>query len=142
MATKLKILIVLLLLNLTSFSQKDTTKICFSYSRAKQIAIDLTKGDSALAELKIVNKLVWQLNDKIDTQDSIIKIYVVKEQKYISQISNYENIIVKKDEIITDLENDVVKLNNKNKNLKRNFKIVSGGFLASLFTLITLVIIK
>jgi hypothetical protein len=142
MATKLKILIVLLLLSLTSFSQKDTTKICFSYYKAKQIAIDLTKGDSAIAELKVVNTLVWQLNEKIDTQDSIIKLYVVKEQNYISQINNYNKIIIKKDEIITGLEKDVVKLTNKNKNLKRNFKIVSGGFLASIFTIITLMIIK
>jgi hypothetical protein len=142
MATKLKILIVLLLLSLTSFSQKDTTKICFPYYKAKQIAIDLVKGDSVIAELKIVNTLVWQLNEKINTQDSIIKLYIIKEQNYISQINNYDKIIIKKNEIITGLEKNVIKLTNKNKNLKRNFKIVSGGFLASIFTIITLISIK
>ena len=72
MVKKLRILIVLLLLSLTSFSQKDTSKICFTYSTAKLIAVDLVKGDSAIAELKITNKMVWQLNEKINAQEKKI----------------------------------------------------------------------
>jgi hypothetical protein len=142
MATKLRILIVLLLLSLTSFSQKDTNKICFPYDKAKLIAIDLAKGDSAIAELKVVNKLVWQLNEKISTQDSIITLYIVKEQNYISQINNYDKIIVKKDEIITGLESDVTKLSRKNNQLKSALKWLGGGFLASLLTITTFIVIK
>ena len=142
MLTKLKISIVLLLLSLTSFSQKDTSKICFSYSKAKQIAIDLVRGDSAIAELKIINKLVWQLNEKISTQDSTITLYIVKEQNYISQINNYDKISIKKDEIITGLEKDVTKLTKKNNRLKTGLKYLSGGFVASILTIITLTLIK
>ena len=142
MLTKLKILIVLLLLSLTSFSQKDTSKICFSYSKAKQIAIDLVRGDSAITELKITNKLVWQLNEKISTQDSTITLYIVKEQNYISQINNYDKISTKKDEIITGLEKDVAKLTKKNNNLKSGLKYLGGGFVASILTIITLTLIK
>ena len=142
MLTKLKILIVLLLLSLTSFSQKDTSKICFSYSKAKQIAIDLVRGDSAIAELKITNKLVWQLNEKINTQDSTITLYIVKEQNYISQINNYDKISTKKDEIITGLEKDVIKLTKKNNRLKSGLKYLGGGFVASILTIITLTLIK
>ena len=142
MVIKLKTLIVLLLLSLTSFSQKDTTKICFPYYKAKQIAIDLVKGDSAIAELKVVNKLVWQLNEKIDTQDSIITLYVAKEQNYIAQITNYEKINVVKDKIITGLEGDVEKLNRKNEHLKKGLKWLGGGFGASILAIITLVTIK
>ena len=142
MLTKLKILIVLLLLSLTSFSQKDTSKICFSYSKAKQIAIDLVRGDSAIAELKITNKLVWQLNEKISTQDSTITLYIVKEQNYISQINNYDKISTKKDEIITGLEKDVTKLTKKNNRLKSGLKYLGGGFVASILTIITLTLIK
>ena len=142
MATKLRILIVLLLLSLTSFSQKDTSKICFSYSKAKQIAIDLVKGDSAIAELKITNKLVWQLNEKISTQDSTITLYIAKEQNYISQINNYDKISTKKDEIITGLEKDVTKLTKKNNRLKTGLKYLGGGFVASILTIITLTLIK
>jgi len=142
MLTKLKISIVLLLLSLTSFSQKDTSKICFSYNKAKQIAIDLVRGDSAIAELKITNKLVWQLNKKISTQDSTITLYIVKEQNYISQINNYDKISTKKDEIITDLEKDVTKLTRKNNSLKSGLKYLGGGFVASILTIITLTLIK
>ena len=142
MLTKLKILIVLLLLSLTSFSQKDTSKICFSYNKAKQIAIDLVRGDSAITELKITNKLVWQLNEKISTQDSTITLYIVKEQNYISQINNYDKISTKKDEIITGLEKDVAKLTKKNNNLKSGLKYLGGGFVASILTIITLTLIK
>ena len=142
MLTKLKILIVLLLLSLTSFSQKDTSKICFSYSKAKQIAIDLVRGDSAISELKITNKLVWQLNEKISTQDSTITLYIVKEQNYISQINNYDKISTKKDEIITGLEKDVTKLTKKNNRLKTGLKYLGGGFVASILTIITLTLIK
>ena len=142
MLTKLKILIVLLLLSLTSFSQKDTSKICFSYSKAKQIAIDLVRGDSAITELKITNKLVWQLNEKISTQDSTITLYIVKEQNYIIQINNYDKISTKKDEIITGLEKDVIKLTKKNNRLKSGLKYLGGGFVASILTIITLTLIK
>jgi len=142
MLTKLKILIVLLLLSLTSFSQKDTSKICFSYSKAKQIAIDLVRGDSAITELKITNKLVWQLNEKISTQDSTITLYITKEQNYISQINNYDKISTKKDEIITGLEKDVTKLTKKNNRLKTGLKYLGGGFVASILTIITLTLIK
>ena len=142
MLTKLKISIVLLLLSLTSFSQKDTSKICFSYNKAKQIAIDLVRGDSAIAELKITNKLVWQLNEKINTQDSTITLYIVKEQNYISQINNYDKISTKKDEIITGLEKDVTKLTKKNNRLKTGLKYLGGGFVASILTIITLTLIK
>ena len=142
MLTKLKILIVLLLLSLTSFSQKDTSRICFSYSKAKQIAIDLVRGDSAITELKITNKLVWQLNEKISTQDSTITLYIAKEQNYISQINNYDKISTKKDEIITGLEKDVTKLTKKNNRLKTGLKYLGGGFVASILTIITLTLIK
>ena len=142
MLTKLKILIVLLLLSLTSFSQKDTSRICFSYSKAKQIAIDLVRGDSAITELKITNKLVWQLNEKISTQDSTITLYIIKEQNYISQINNYDKISTKKDEIITGLEKDVIKLTKKNNRLKTGLKYLGGGFVASILTIITLTLIK
>ena len=142
MLTKLKILIVLLLLSLTSFSQKDTSRICFSYNKAKQIAIDLVRGDSTIAELKITNKLVWQLNEKISTQDSTITLYITKEQNYISQINNYDKISTKKDEIITGLEKDVTKLTKKNNRLKTGLKYLGGGFVASILTIITLIAIK
>jgi hypothetical protein len=133
---------VLLILSSISFSQTDTNRICFPYSKAKLIALDLVKGDSAIAELKIANKMIWQLNEKIDAQDSLVTLYVAKEQNYIGQVSNYDQIVTKQKTIITGLESDVEKLNRKNERLKKGLKWLGGGFVASILTIITLVAIK
>ena len=142
MTKKLKILLVLLLLNLTTFSQKDTNRVCFPYSTARQIAIDLVRGDSALAELKTANVLVWQLNKKVEAQDSLISLYAERENNYIKQISNYENIVIEKDKIITGLEKNVTVLTRKNNNLKSGLKWLGGGFVASVLTIVTFIAIK
>jgi hypothetical protein len=133
---------VLLILSLNGFSQKDTSKICFTYSTAKLIAVDLVKGDSAIAELKVINKMVWQLNEKINAQDSLVTLYVVKEQNYVSQIDNYDQISNKHKTITTGLESDIITLTRKNNRLKKGIKLVSGGFVASVLIIITLVTIK
>jgi len=142
MATKLKILLVLLLLNLTTFSQKDTNRVCFPYSTAKQIAIDLVRGDSAIAELKIANILVWQLSKKVEAQDSLISLHIERGNNYAKQVDNYENVIVEKDKIITGLEKDVTNLTRKNNNLKSGLKWLGGGFVASVLTIVTFIAIK
>ena len=133
---------MLLILSSISFSQTDTSRICFSYSKAKLIALDLVKGDSAITELKIANKMIWQLNEKIDAQDSLVTLYVAKEQNYIGQVSNHDQIVNKQKTIITGLESDVEKLNRKNERLKKGLKWLGGGFVASIITIITLVAIK
>jgi len=95
-----------------------------------------------MAELKVVNKLVYQLNEKIYSQDSVIVLYTEKEKNYSSQIDNYEKISDKKDKIITGLEKDVTDLTRKNNNLKSGIKWLGGGFVASVLTIITLIVIK
>jgi cytochrome oxidase assembly protein ShyY1 len=67
---------------------------------------------------------------------------VIKEQNHISQISNYNKILVKKDEIIIGLEDDVTTLSRKNNQLKKGIKWIGGGFVASILTIITLISIK
>jgi hypothetical protein len=133
---------VLLILSSNSFSQIDTNRICFSYNKAKSIALDLVKGDSAIAELKLANKMIWQLNEKSDAQDSLVTLYVAKEQNYLGQIANYDQIITKQESIITGLESDVIKLTNKNERLKKGLKWLGGGFVTSLLSIVTLVTIK
>ena len=142
MVKKLGILIITLLLNSTIFSQKDTSKICFDYKIAKQIALDLTKGDSAQAELKITKNLVGQLNEKITEQDSVIQIYIKKDTNYLLQVKTYTEIQEKQSVIITGLEKDVTNLTNKNNNLKKGIKWLGGGFVASIVTILTLSLVK
>jgi len=133
---------VLLILSSSSFSQTVTDKICFSHDKARTIAIDLTRGDSAIAELKVVNKMVWQLNEKIDAKDSTINIYIAKEKNYLKQVADYEKIVTVQDTVIKGLEKDVTDLTNKNNNLKKGIKWLGGGFVTSLLAVFTLVVVK
>jgi hypothetical protein len=133
---------VLLILSSNSFSQTVTDKICFSHDKARSIAIDLTRGDSAIAELKVINKMVWQLNEKIDAKDSTINIYIAKEKNYLKQVADYEKIVTVQDTVIKGLEKDVTDLTNKNNNLKKGIKWLGGGFVTSLLAVFTLVVVK
>jgi len=86
--------------------------------------------------------MIWQLNEKGNAQDSLVTLYVAKEQNYIGQIANYDQIVTKQKTIITGLESDVEKLNRKNERLKKGLKWLGGGFVASLLSVVTLVTIK
>jgi hypothetical protein len=132
---------VLLILSSNSFSQTVTDKICFSYDKAQSIAIDLTRGDSALAELKVVNKMVWQLNEKIDIKDSTINIYIAKEKNYLEQVATYNQVTAIQDGIIKGLEQDVTDLTRKNSNLKTAV-ILMGSSLGTLVSILILSLSK
>ena len=142
MVKKLKILLPILLLSLTTFSQKDTNRICFDYNIAKKIAVDLTKGDSAIAELDQTNQLILNLNKKTIRQDSVIKDFINKDYNYILQIENHVQINNQNTLIVKGLEKDVSKLQKANNRLKKGLKFLGGGFLAILTPLIILIVLK
>lgn len=142
MVKKLKILLPILLLNSISFSQKDTNKICFDYDIAKKIAVDLVKGDSAIAELDQTNQLILELNEKSIRQDSVITDFEVKDHNYILQINNYVEIDEQRSLIVDGLKNDVNKLQKANNRLKKGLKWLGGGFLTALTPLIILTTLK
>lgn len=133
---------MLLILSSISFSQTVTDKICFSHDKARAIAIDLTRGDSTIAELKVINKMVWQLNEKIDAKDSTINIYIAKEKNYLAQTATYEKAMAVQDQVIKGLEKDVTDLTRKNTNLKQGVKWLGGGFVASVLIILTLALVK
>jgi len=142
MVKKLKILLPILLLNSISFSQKDINKICFDYDIAKKIAVDLVKGDSAIAELDQTNQLILELNERSIRQDSVIKDFKTKDYNYILQIDNYVEIGEQRSSIINGLKSDVNKLQKSNNRLKKGLKWLGGGFLAILTPLIILIALK
>lgn len=127
---------------MTIFSQSDINKVCFDRNIAQKIAIDLVKGDSAKAELDKTKKLVSQLNEKIVEQDSTIKVYIKKDTNYIFQIQKYAEIKESQSVINKGLEKDIEKLKTENENLKTGIKWIGGGFLGTLFSLITLSLVK
>jgi len=142
MVKKLKILLPILLLSSTIFSQRDINKICFSYSTAKKIAVDLVKGDSAIAELDQTNQLISDLLNKSSRQDSIIKDFKTKDLNFSMQIQNYNQIGKQQDIIIRGLETDVSKLQKSNNRLKRGLKWLGGGFTVALSSTIVLLLIR
>ena len=142
MVDKLKILLIILLLSSTSFSQKDTSKLCLDYSVAKQVAIDLVRGDSAIAELEQTNLLVNQLTFKTTQQDSIINVYKDKDANCLSQIDNYNKIREQHNLIINGLEKDIESIKKENKNLRKATTFLGAGFLGVLVSVITLAFVK
>jgi len=133
-------LLILLKLNLTVFSQTDTSKVtesvkCLPVSTFKKIAEDLLRGDSVKFELELSNKEILKLEEKIILKDSVTTILNKKEDNYKLTISTLDSKIsfLEKfnDELSTDLKKQKVK--NKFKGFLNNFIII---------TLITLLIIK
>ena len=142
MVDKLKILLITLLLSSTSFSQTDTSKLCLDYSVAKQVAIDLVRGDSAIAELEQTSILVDQLTFKTTQQDSIINVYKDKDANCLSQINNYNKIREQHTIMVNGLEKDIESIKRENKNLRKATTLLGAGFLGVLVSVITLAFVK
>jgi len=90
MKTKLKLLVITLLLSFPSFSQSDTSNVAIPYNVARLVAIDLIEGDIAKQELSITKELLTTTEQKSTMQDSIIASFAQKEVNYKSMITTYE----------------------------------------------------
>lgn len=138
MVKKYKILIILLLLNYTTLSQIDTSKICLPYNVVQKISIELIQKDSLENELHETKNLITVYKSKITLQNNTILLLEKKEENYIKQIDN----LTKQDSLhtkeVTRLRKENDDLSRKNKNLKTTTKILGGGFLGALAALIIL----
>jgi len=120
------VLTTILSLSLTAFSQTDTNnkeKVkCFPIHVAKQIAKDLLRGDSAIAELKLTNEQLTKTEEKVVLKDSVISTMVIKEKNYIS-------IIGAQDSKFTVMENYSKKLEFqlKKEKVKNKFTSILSG---------------
>ncbi len=82
------------MLSSTCFSQTvtksytDTQKIVLSVPVAKQIVIDLLRGDSAFAQLKMSNQHIIELENMVSLKDSVIDKMKLKEENYNLIISD------------------------------------------------------
>ena len=136
------ILSFILLLNCQVFSQVDTSKICFPYRVAKLIAIDLTKYDSTSAELNLVKDLVFQQEQKLIQQDTVIEIYKRKEINYVEQLNYKDTIYTTQKQLISNLKQENTKLENKRNKQRSLIKVMGGGLICTLAILITQIIYK
>ena len=129
-------LVTILSLSLTAFSQQDTvikTK-CLPVSVFKLIAKDLLSGDSAKAELKLANQHISGLESKVSLKDSVINTMVVKETNYLKIIDAQNQKYDVMERYSKKLEWDL-----KKEKVKGKFKSILGtGVIAVLtFFLIT-----
>jgi hypothetical protein len=125
------VLISILSLSLTAFSQTDTNKVptkSFPIPTVKLIIKDLMSGDSAKAQLKLVERQLVETENKVVLKDSIITLLRTKED-------NYKIIIGAQDQKYEALENHVDKVEWKLKKAKvKNAvtSILSGTLIAAL----------
>ena len=136
---RLIVLTTILSLSLTAFSQTDTNSKeklkCFPVHVAKQIAKDLLKGDSAMAELKLVNEQLAKTEEKVSLKDSVISTMVIQKENYIT-------IIDAQDKKYTVMENYSKKLEFqlKKEKVKNKFTSILSG--AAVLVLGTLLIVR
>ena len=132
-------LTTILSLSLTAFSQTDTNSKeklkCFPVHVAKQIAKDLLKGDSAMAELKLANEQLAKTEEKVSLKDSVISTMVIQKENYIT-------IIDAQDKKYTVMENYSKKLEFqlKKEKVKNRFTSILSG--AAVLVLGTLLIVR
>jgi hypothetical protein len=122
------------MLSSTCFSQTvtksytDTQKIVLPVPVAKQIVIDLLRGDSAFAQLKMSNQHIIELENMVSLKDSVIDKMKLKEENYNLIISDERNKteIYQKELKITQKELKRIKA-------KRTFtNIISGVLIGTL----------
>lgn len=105
---------MLLLASLAIFSQsatnKDTCKIVLSCATAKKVALDIARGDSALAELKEVQEQLALTKKTVKYQHNVIDAYALKEQNYQEQINLYLKKESNYKEVVCGLEKDTRRL--------------------------------
>lgn len=124
------------MLSLTAFSQKDTIvnipSKTFTLPVVKLIIKDLLSGDSAKAQLKLTEEILFQTEKKVVLKDSIIK-------KMSEKLEISNNMIVEKDsqiEILGDRVTIVSKELKKEKFKNKLTKFVTGSVTAILAVLL------
>ena len=137
--------LILLSQSLIAFSQTDTSKKernpepvkCLPVSTFKSIAKDLLRGDSAIAELKLANEQITQLEEKVVLKDSVIVTMQKKEE-------NYQTIIKSQDEKYLVLEDHTKKLEVqlKKEKVKNKFKTYIGGGLIAILSVFLLNVLE
>lgn len=112
-------LITILSLSLTAFSQTDTNNKervkCFPEHIVKRMVKDLLRGDSAMAELKLTNEQLMKTEEKVTLKDSVISTMIIKEKNYINIIDTQEGKFTVMEKYSKKLEFQLKKEKVKNK---------------------------
>ena len=123
--------ISLLLLSLTAFSQKDTSKTekSFPIPVVKLIMKDLLSGDSAKAVLKLTEAQLIETEKKVILKDSIINTLRLKEINYQTVIDSEKEKFDLIQKYSKKLETDL-----KKEKVKNKFKSIIGTGIIAVLT--------
>ena len=120
---KLLVLISLVLLSSTAFSQIDTasnTKT-FTIPVVRLIMKDLLSGDSAKAQLSLAEKQIVEIERKVILKDSVINTLRLKEENYLTIIGAEKDKFKIIEDYSKKLEWDL-----KKEKVKNKFKTILG----------------
>ncbi len=125
-------LISLLFVKLTVFSQTDTTSNtkCFPIPVVKQIMKDIISGDSAKEQLKLTESQLVETEKKVGLKDSVINTLRLKEVNYQTIIDGEKEKfkIVEKYSKRLEFEIKREKVKNKFKSIVGTVVIATMGF--------------
>jgi len=119
---KLIMLILLVMMSLTAFSQKDTTKVVLKSETARLVIKDLITGDAAKEELVITRSKVHLLENKISLQDQIITDLTFQKKNYLFIIENKDKQLGYSQDLSKMLQSDL-----KKQKLKGKLFGIGGG---------------
>ena len=127
---KLIVLISLLFLKLTAFSQIDTSNVkCFSIPIVRLIMKDLISGDSAKSQLRLTEKESIELEKKIYLKDSVINSLRQKESNFQTIVESEKEKFVLMEDYSKKLETDLKKEKTNNR-----FKSIMGTAVIAVLT--------
>lgn len=138
-------LVVTLLMSLTTFSQTDTNnklQVCLPIAKARLIAQDLVRLDSLIQEHNKTIFVLNQTNSKLVLKDSIINSLEKKVTIQVQETNTQELKYKVAADRVVQLEKEINTLQRKNKRLQGWVKGFGGGLLATIATVVSLVLIK
>ena len=128
-------LISLLFVSLTVFSQTDTTSNtkCFTIPVVKLIMKDLLIGDSAIANLKLTETQLLETEKKLSLKDSIINFYQFKEKNYLTIIDAEKQKFG-----IMEQYSKRIEIELKKEKVKNKFKSIVGVGVIAILTIFSI----
>lgn len=93
-----------MLIALGGISQTSNDTICLPIADAKKAIVLIEKGKVVQEELDLTKKSLELSNSRIQVKDSLINLFLVKEQAYKSIFENYKKSIANSEEVVANLE--------------------------------------
>ena len=123
-------LISLISVSLTSFSQTDTAIkdiVVILPSKVTRLVIkDLIAYDATKLELKLTQEILINTEKKVNTKSDIIKQYEIKDNNYKQIISNYDLQVLAYKNMTSALQKDLKKSKQKLFYNKLGFIAIAG----------------